>query len=183
MAFYRIMSKDGKDLGIYEGEDEAHARNKVPLRFHEIVVVVVLSSSGMGSLATEEDYDSYCDFIESNIDDRVGFEVNVERARFGLPGRRPLGQDTDACDAVDAALIDLWGEWCEAAEEEKEEAAQDAILGEIAMSKWEIDGLRDAALIAGDKAMMAICDRADAGEQEALREVRRVIDAHKAMGE
>jgi hypothetical protein len=182
MTFYRITSNEGQDLGIYKGADEDEARASLPLRFYEIVVTVVLSSSGMGD-ATEEAYDDYCNFVEREIDERVGFEVNVERARYGLPGRRPLGQDTEACDSVAAALIDLWGEWCDSAAEEKQAAKDDAILGELAVSPLEIDGLRDAALVAGDKAMVAICDRAEEGDDDALREVRRVLEQAEAMGE
>lgn len=111
MRFYRLTNK-GNDLGIYAGEDEDGARRALELTFTEINVTVILSSNGMGPHGTEEEFDDYCTFVENTLDERVGFEVRVERAGFGYLGRRPHGNDMEACDAVEAALIDLWGEWC-----------------------------------------------------------------------
>lgn len=79
-------------------------------------VSVVLDSDGMGdsgdAAADEADYDAFCDFVEEHLDERVDFEVDVDRAPFGKPGRAPHGEDEQAVAAVREALQDLWDEWC-----------------------------------------------------------------------
>lgn len=80
-----------------------------------VTATVTLTSYNMGDDATEADYNSWTEFVCRHIDERAGFEVNVEIERFGT-----AGNDTFVGNLNEGQLeelrhlvqIELWEEWC-----------------------------------------------------------------------
>lgn len=74
------------------------------------MITVTLTSYNMGDV-TEYDYLGWVEFVQDNLSDRVGTDVEVEAAPFGRgPAEDRIVPDRD--DDVKGALIELWDDWC-----------------------------------------------------------------------
>lgn len=77
-----------------------------------IRATVWLSSDGMGDEATEADYDSYVAYVSARIDERCGFEVDLNAEDWGRPCLQRTTGDSDDRETADRVVQDLWDEWC-----------------------------------------------------------------------
>lgn len=73
---------------------------------------LVLGSDGMGENATDEDFDAWVQFVCDRIDERCGFEVDVDVCDGD--DSVYVGDDEDAASVVRGAKAALWREWCAA---------------------------------------------------------------------
>lgn len=78
---------------------------------------VTLGRDGMGAEATEADYDAWVDYVCDHIDEKCGFEVEVERVhnpRDAQDNRiQADGYGAGDSQTVRDALADLWVDFCD----------------------------------------------------------------------
>jgi len=76
---------------------------------------VTLTSYNHGDDCTEDDFDDWTYFVDRHIDERTGFDVAVDSARFGEPGDDVVSGATDEQEeTIHAAIAELWIDWCAA---------------------------------------------------------------------
>lgn len=77
------------------------------------MITVTLTSYNMGENVTEHDYLGWVGFVQDNLSDRVGTDVEVEAAPFGRgPAEDRIVGVIAVWEPVKEALIELWDDWC-----------------------------------------------------------------------
>lgn len=95
------------------------------------MATLILGRDGMGGSAAEEDFSSWVLFLCRLIDERCGFEVDVdERDRGGVQSDTIIGATDEQRQTIDEAKRALWDEWCAARSELVHVAAARYLDGE-----------------------------------------------------
>ena len=71
---------------------------------------ITLGRDGMGELATEDDFDAWCDYVCKRIDEVTGMSVVVD-----VRAKRDVQTDDIDCDdreTIYRAIQSLWNEFC-----------------------------------------------------------------------
>jgi hypothetical protein len=72
---------------------------------------IVLGRDGLGD-ASEADFDSWVSYVSANIDERAGFEVEVDtRGERDVQSDEITGNDEQR-ETIGETVAALWEDWC-----------------------------------------------------------------------
>lgn len=107
---------------------------------------LILTSHGMGPNASQEDYESYCSFVEAKVPEGLV----VDTLRYGEPGStKALAEDPETREEILNLAQDLWDQWCSRSQYQNETFKISADL--FAYMEHDCAGYTGSLVVQSDK--------------------------------